>query len=87
MMTVYALLQGEARVEDVLAAAQAASGSAARRDAALFYAHLYVGLYSEALGKPEAAKFHITKAAREFRFKHYMGDVAGVHARRWQAER
>ena len=87
MMTVYALLQGEARVEDVLAAAQAASGSAARRDAALFYAHLYVGLYYEALGKPEPAKLHITKAAREFRFKHYMGDVAGVHARRWQAER
>ena len=87
MMTVYALLRGEAQVEDVLAAAKGASGSSARRDAALFYAHLYIGLYHEALGERDAAKLHITKAAREFRFEHYMGDVARVHAERMRDKR
>ena len=86
MMTVYALLRGEAQVEDVLAAAKGASGSAARRDAALFYAHLYIGLYHQALGDRDAAKLHITKAAREFRFEHYMGDVARVHAKRLEVD-
>ncbi len=87
MMTVYALLRGEAQVEDVLAAAKGASGSSSRQDAALFYAHLYIGLYHEALGNPDAAKRHITKAAQEFRFEHYMGDVARVHAERMRDKR
>ena len=86
MMTVYALLRGEAEVEDVLAAAESAPGSAVRRDAALFYAHLYIGLYHEALGNRVAAKLHITKAAREFHFEHYMGDVARVHAERLEVD-
>ena len=86
MMTIYALLRGEAQVEDVLAAAKGASWSSARRDTALFYAHLYIGLYHEALGDRDAAKRHIAKAAREFRFEHYMGDVARVHAERLEAD-
>ena len=87
MMTIYALLREKAEVEDVLAAARRAGGSEARRNAALFYAHLYVGLYYEALANRDAAQFHITKAAREFRFEHYMGDVARVHAERLRTKR
>ena len=85
MMTIYELVRGEADVDDVLTAAGRAGGSPTRRDAALFHAHLYIGLYHEALGNRESAETHITKAARDFRFEHYMGDVAKVHAKRLQA--
>ncbi len=85
MMTIYELVRGEADVDDVLAAAGRTGGSPSRRDAALFYAHLYIGLYHEALGNPDSAKTHITQAARDFRFEHYMGDVARVHAVRLKA--
>ena len=51
---------------------------AARRDQR-FYAHLYLGLYFEALGDAKLAREHITRAAEDFSENHYMGDVARVH--------
>lgn len=79
MAEVYDLFRGQATVEDVLAAA----GSS---NAALFYAHLYVGLFlevaydaagGEALGDDRALE-HIA-AAHALELSHFMGDVARVH--------
>ena len=50
----------------------------------LFYAHLYVSLCQKALGNSAAAKLHITKTARDFSVKHYMGDVTRIYAERLQ---
>jgi lipoprotein NlpI len=76
MKEVHALFAGKATPEDVVAAAQQAKG-----EDPLFYAHLYLGLYFEAIGDPAKAKEHISKAAHDFKAPHYMGDVARVHAR------
>lgn len=81
MMQIHALFAGRAAPEDVLAAARAANPSPARLTEQLFYAHLYLGLYFEALGDEARTREHIFKAAGEFARPHYMGDVARVHAR------
>jgi len=78
MMEVYALFQGKARPEDVLAAATAGNPPAARRDVQLFYAHLYLGLHAEVTGDAKKTREHLTEAAK-LRIAHYMGDVAVVH--------
>lgn len=80
MMQVHALFAGKAQPEDVLAAAKADNPSPAQLDNQLFYAHLYIGLYYEALGNMKAAREHIFKAAGDPKAEHYMGDVARVHA-------
>jgi lipoprotein NlpI len=80
MMKVHALFAGRAQPEDVLVAARAGQPSAAELDNRLFYAHLYLGLYYDALGELQAAREHIYKAATDFKADHYMGDVARVHA-------
>lgn len=81
MMTVYELFRGAAKPEDVLRAARAPR-AARQAEAALFYAHLYLGLYAEALGQKKRAKRHLDLAAREHTSPYYMGDVARMHARR-----
>jgi lipoprotein NlpI len=76
MREVYQMFQGAMTPADVIKAA--GSGPAGQ-----FYAHLYVGLYSEALGRKDAALKHITEAASS-RFAGvggYMHMVAGVHLR------
>lgn len=80
MAQVHALFAGKARPEDVLAAARAGDPPPDRLDNQLFYAHLYLGLYFEAIGDPTLAREHIFKAATGFKADHYMGDVARVHA-------
>ena len=77
MREVYQMFRGTLRPEQVLSAA----GS---QPAALFYAHLYVGLYFEAQGMTARALEHINIAAAD-RFEReggYMHMVARVHARR-----
>jgi lipoprotein NlpI len=76
MKQIQALFAGKGSAEDVIAAAQQAKG-----EDPLFYAHLYLGLYFEAIGDREKTREHIFKAARDFKAPHYMGDVARVHAR------
>src|SRR5262245_34320205 len=71
MMQIYAMYKGKAEPAEVFAAA----GS--RREA-LFYAHLYIGLYYEASGNAKAAREHIARAVEQ-KVDHYMGDVARVH--------
>ena len=74
MRQVYEMFRGEMSPDLVLKAA----GS---RDAAQFYAHLYVGLYFDALRDTERALEHITLAAAD-RYADeggYMQTVAKVH--------
>ena len=77
MREVYQMFRGTLTPEQVLSAA----GS---QPAALFYGHLYVGLYFEAQGMTARALEHIRIAAAD-RFEReggYMHMVARVHARR-----
>jgi lipoprotein NlpI len=75
MKEIHSLFAGKGTAEEVLAAA-----STTKKDQPMFYAHLYLGLYYEALGEPVKAREHIVKAARDFSADHYMGDVARIHA-------
>ena len=79
MMEVHALFAGKLKPEDVLKAAAAGDPPQPRLNRQLFYAHLYLGLYFEALGDDKQAREHIAKAAGEFQTGDYMGDVARVH--------
>ena len=76
MREVYQMFRGALPAEDVLkAAGNGASGQ--------FYAHLYIGLYAEALGRKDVAVKHIKEAASN-RFAPvggYMHMVATVHAK------
>src|SRR5262249_33506972 len=80
LMQGYALFKGEIKPADVLTAANAGKPSAAELKARLFYAHLYLGLYYEALGDGKRALEHMTRAAEDYLLPGYMGDVARVHA-------
>lgn len=84
MMAVYALYSGQAKPQDVLAAARAGSPNAEQANARLFYAHLYLGLYWESLGETDKARQELSKAV-EHRIGHYMWNVADVHAKRLAA--
>jgi lipoprotein NlpI len=87
MKEIYALYSGKASPEDVLRAASAGTPSPARLKDHLFYAHLYLGLYYEAQGDEKQARANILKAASEAIPGNYMGDVAKVHARLYQAKK
>jgi lipoprotein NlpI len=82
MREVYLLFAGKVSTEAVLVA-----GVVSPR--ARFYAALYVGLYYEAQGNAESARFYIAQAAAdEFAgVAGYMHDVARVHmqVRKWTA--
>ena len=83
MMRIYALLRGETNADEVLETARA-EGSPSQRASALFYAHLYIGLYHEANGNDALARQHITAAAEDHEADHYMWHVARVHAERFR---
>lgn len=87
MKQVHDLFAAKATVEDVLAAAEQGEGEDLRNHRC--FAHLYLGLYFEALGREEKAKEHILKAAVDFSMDHYMGRCAQVHARvrGWDAKK
>jgi lipoprotein NlpI len=74
MAQVHLLFAGKAKPEDVLAAA-----SISKITEHLFYAHLYLGLYYEAVGDREKTREHIKLAVEKYPSDHYMGDVARVH--------
>lgn len=79
MMQVHALFAGKLKPEDVLKAASASDASKRQLHRQLFYGHLYLGLYFEAVGDEGKAREHITKAATEYRTDDYMSDVARVY--------
>ena len=81
MRQVYEMFRGDISPEAVMAAAGA-------RPEAQFYAHLYVGLYAEALGNRSLALEHITAAANDrYAMGGYMHTVAKIHLARLQAAR
>ena len=79
MAEIWRLFQGKGTVDEVLDAA--GRGVPGEVEHQLFYAHLYVGLYYDALDQGPRATEHIRKAAAAPGATHYMGDVARVHAR------
>ncbi len=82
MKEIHALYAGKGRPEDVLKAAEAGVGvPATERNRRLCYAHLYLGLYHEALGAAAKAKEHLLKAAALAPAANYMGQVAVVHCK------
>lgn len=79
MKEVHALFAGKGSEEAVLKAAEEGEGERLRNHRC--YAHLYLGLYFEALGDDAKAKQHMLKAAKDFSMDHYMGRVAQVHVK------
>lgn len=77
MKEVHQLFAGKGSEEAVLKAAEA--GDESRKRNQLCYAHLYLGLYYEALKDTAKAKEHMLKAARDYSMDHYMGETAKVH--------
>jgi lipoprotein NlpI len=76
MREVYQMFRGSMTADDVLKAA-------GDRPSSQFYAHLYIALYSEALGRKDVALKHIKEAAsdRYAPVGGYMHMVATVHAK------
>lgn len=84
MKEVHDLFAGRGTAEAVLEAARE-DGDGILTEAErnhLCYAHLYLGLYYEALGEAAKSAAHIRKAAYDFSMDHYMGRTAQVHAKR-----
>lgn len=79
MKQVHELFAGKATAEDVLKAAESGDGEDLRNHRC--YAHLYLGLYYEALKDEAKVKEHMLKAARDFSMDHYMGTCAQVHVK------
>ena len=77
MMEVYSLFQGKSTPAKVMELAQKASEN--QQKMAMFYAHLYLGLYHESQDEPKKAIEHMEQAAKLGPKDHYMGDVARVH--------
>jgi lipoprotein NlpI len=86
MTEVYAMFKGDLKPADVLAAAQAGDLKEKERKQALFYAHLYLGLYYDATGDKKKALEHMSEAAGKYYDGNYMGDVARVHEQVLQKE-
>ncbi|MYD87070.1 MAG: hypothetical protein F4Y14_13355 [Acidobacteria bacterium] len=79
MREIYEMFRRELTPEEVIAAGERAA--ARGRASGLFFAHLYVGLYHEALGNDADARVHLEAAADE-RYAPaggYMHMVARVH--------
>ncbi|MYD71385.1 MAG: hypothetical protein F4W89_11695 [Acidobacteria bacterium] len=79
MREIYEMFRGERTPEQVMADGERLA--ARRGPSARFYAHLYVGLYQEALGNDRAAREHLEAAAgdRYAGVGGYMQMVARVH--------
>lgn len=85
MKEVHGMFGGTLGPEAVIAAAK--KTTAAQQRGALCYAHQYVGLYYEVMGRPDAAQKHMTLAAETYTTSSYMGKVAQVHLRRMKTQR
>jgi lipoprotein NlpI len=84
MMKVYEMFRGKATPEQVLANVTADDPQGDVLSGRLFYAHLYLGLYLEAVGEKREARKYIALAADKKLASHpringYMWDVARIH--------
>jgi lipoprotein NlpI len=82
MMKTNEMLQGKVKPEDVIKTSEAAKLEGDDKTEAMFYGHLYVGLYYEADGNLDKCKEHMTAAVEKYKIAHYMWDVANVHLAR-----
>jgi lipoprotein NlpI len=80
MKEVHLLFAGKGTEADIMKVASASEDLDARRNH-LCYAHLYLGLYHEALGNKDKAKEHMLKSAVDYKMDHYMGKCAQVHVK------
>lgn len=81
MKEVHDLFAGKGTEEQIMKAAEAGEAGSERLRNQLCYAHLYLGLYHEALGHIDQAKAHMIKAAVDYKMDHYMGKTAQVHVK------
>jgi lipoprotein NlpI len=81
MMKVQEMLAGKATPADVLASCGAGEPGEHELRVRMFYGHLYVGLYYEALGEANKAREHVGLAAGKYLVEGYMGGVAKVHVK------
>ena len=81
MAEVHELFAGKCLPQTVIQAAEKTPESSH----ALFYAHLYLGLYFDAVGDRERSLSHITQAAKDYEKHGYMGDVARIHLKQIQS--
>ncbi len=85
MAQIYQMFAGRLEPRDVLKAANRLSSGAAagstQHHQQLYYAHLYIGLYEELLGKKEASLKSMKQAAdfNPLSGDNFMGSVAPVH--------
>lgn len=82
MKEIHGLFAGKLQPEAVLAAAKAGDTTPAGQRYQNFYAHLYLGLYFEALSDLKQTREHIFAAVPLGAPDDYMTEVARVHARR-----
>lgn len=91
LMEVYGVFQGRTQPDDVLAAARAGDPAPEILAARLFYAHLYLALYYDALNQSERTCAHLAEATRPLPEKapasRYMWRVAKVHAQQLEAQK
>jgi len=92
MMQVFEMYRGTIQPADVLTAVHADKPTGDVLAGRLFYAHLYLGLYYEALGKKQEAEKYIRLAAQDKlktspRINTYMWDVARIHWQQLQKNR
>lgn len=78
MMSILQMLKGEKKPAEVLAAAVANTTAGVRRDTALFYADLYIGMFYDAEGNSAEAKKHFVSSL-ERGSSGYMVDTARVY--------
>jgi lipoprotein NlpI len=79
MKEVYELYRGQGSVEDVMRVAREAEPGKDTKSNQLFNAHLYIGLYYDAMGDKAATRKYITAAVNEYAQEHYMWEVARIH--------
>jgi len=92
MMQVFEMYRGTIQPAAVLAAVQEDKPTGDVLAGRLFYAHLYLGLYYEALGKKQEAEKYIRLAAQDKlktspRINTYMWDVARIHWEQFEKSR
>jgi lipoprotein NlpI len=80
MAKVHEMFAGKATAADVVAEAKRADADPARLNRHLFYAHLYAGLYCEAMGDEKGAREHLAEAVKHD-VPDYMYGVAKVHVK------
>lgn len=81
MKEVHDLFAGKGTEAQIMKAAESGTAGSESLRNQLCYAHLYLGLYHEALGHPGEAQAHMVKAATDYKMDHYMGKTAQVHAK------